>query len=224
MKPRLPGGFMLSCGVAAPVVGVVGVALAALLAPEFNAVDHGFSHLGVADGVASWVFNGTVVLVGVVAFPFGLVLAFTANNLLEKAGVACLWIGVFCMFLLGFVTLDYYAAHLALGLTFFSLVTVAFYVYGAGNVYEGRVTHGLVSIAFGALHQAAWLVWGVVYFRGYQGPLLEAPAILLPEAAGLLLLIAWVFHEAYGPIRDDWREVLEGRRMQERRRERGDAA
>lgn len=219
MRPSLPGGFMLSCGVAAPAVGVVGVVAAALLAPEFQPLEHGISHLGVAEGVASWVFNGAILLTGVAAFPFGLVLAFTANNTLEKLGVASLWIGVFCMFLLGFVNLSHYLPHLALGLTFFTLMTLAFYLYGAGNVYAGRVSHGLGSIALGALHQTVWLVWGVVFFRGYEGPLLEAPAILLPEVVGLLLLVGWALREAYGPIREDWLDVLEGRRMEGRRSE-----
>ncbi|MFW5929207.1 MAG: DUF998 domain-containing protein [Halobacteriota archaeon] len=217
MKPRLPGGFMLSSALLAPVVGVVGVSVAAFLAPGFEPLEHGLSHLGVAEGPAALVFAASVVLTGVAAFPFGLVLAFAARNAVEKLGVAMIWVGVFSMWLLGFVSLDMYEAHLALGLSFFGLVTAAFYVYGAGNAFAGDVRHGVVTMAFGGVHQAGWLVWGVTWFRGYDDALLEAPGLLLPEAFGLALLVVWAVREAYGPVRDEWRGVLDGSRMRERR-------
>lgn len=207
MALQKPDGPVLWAGLLAPVVGVVGMVLAMLTAPSFAPLEQGLSHLGIADGIASLFFNGGVILTGFVAFPFGIFIALTTETAWERRGVAAIWVSVFSMFLLGFFPMDSYLIHLGLGLSFFVLMTVGFYFYGAGNVLAGDVRHGLVTIALGVIHETAWLVWGATFFRGFDGQLLRAPGILLPEVVGIAVLIVWAYRVAVGPRADEWSAI-----------------
>lgn len=214
-----PDGLVLWAGIAAPIVGLAGIVLAALTAPSFSPIDHGLSHLGAMEGISSLFFNAGIILTGVVAFPFGIFLALTPENSLEKYGVASVWIGVFAMFLLGFFTMDAYPTlHLLLGLLFFIGITVAFFLYGAGNVVAGDVQHGLRTIGLGVVHETGWLVWGatVLIYTDYNGPLLETPGIFFPELLGILVLIAWATRTAYGPRAEKWSEIGPDQEPEER--------
>ena len=208
MNLKKPDGLVLWAGIAAPVVGLTGIVLAILTAPDWSPMTHGLSQLGIADGPASLFFAAGVILTGVVAFPFGLFLALTPQNAMEKYGVGAVWIGVFAMFLLGFFPMDSNPTiHLILGLLFFIGVTVAYYLYGAGNVLDGEVEHGLTTIGLGVVHETVWLIWGATMFRGYRGDLLDAPGIFLPEIVGILILIVWAYRTAVGPRADQWADL-----------------
>ncbi|RXK49192.1 DUF998 domain-containing protein [Halorientalis pallida] len=185
-------------GLAAPVLSLVGVLLATLVSPSFAWTGNALSELGgpadpVATDLTRLLFNGGLIAGGVVALGFGYALLLTARNLVELAGIGLFGLTSLSMALIGVFPLPQ-AAHFVVAVSFYVLLSLALWVYGAGGVLAGDRTRGGVTVCLGVLNAGAWTVW-VATGR------VSRPGLALPEVVGAAALAGWTVATALG-VRD----------------------
>lgn len=168
-----------SCGIVAPVIVLSAILLSTVLADPFTWSSHALSDLG-RPGTATFpLFNGGLVLGGVVGAPFVWRLWVASRNRRERAGVACYAIAIAGMTLIGVFFLehtDWYldrSLHGPAALAFFVAAPVAILLLGAGAVRAGDRQWGLVTVGVGLAHPSLWGSW------------------LLATGVGLIELGAW---------------------------------
>ncbi|MFB6153669.1 MAG: DUF998 domain-containing protein [Halodesulfurarchaeum sp.] len=167
------------CGLASPVVALLGIATAILRSDGFDPMTQALSDLGVAAGSAG-LFNGGLVLAGLLGFPFAGLLFYESTNHWRRVGAALLGGAVLSLAGVGVFPSDT-SLHVPAAVGFYGLFTYAMFLYGTGLVVAGASRRGLELIWLGISHVTAWLLWGVA------GP----PGLAIPEAIGAVLLAAW---------------------------------
>lgn len=168
-------------GIASSLVGFASTLLATVLSPTFSWTGSALSDLGAADAATPWLFNGGLVVAGVVALPFAWVLFATARHVLERVGAVGFAGSVVGLALVGLFPIGT-ALHTPVAVAYFLLFTVAMWLHGSGAALAGDVRRGLVSIWLGIGHLLAWLGWAA---SGIEG-------IAIPEIVGSAILLAWI--------------------------------
>lgn len=186
-----------TCGLAAPIVALGAILLATLLAsPEtFTWRDRALSDMGRYGTRTFLLFNGGLILGGLLGVPFGWRLWTASRTGLERLGVVLLWgatvglLGV-GVFFIGHT--DFYLGtdlHAPAALLYFGLAPFAQWIYGTGQILADERNVGLVSIWLGLVHPLAWLGW--LLYR----PIASDPAawFAVPEMVAALAFGCWVF-------------------------------
>ncbi|WP_121742386.1 DUF998 domain-containing protein [Natronorubrum halophilum] len=155
------------CGLAAPVVALGVIVLATLIAsPEtFTWRGRALSDMGRYEARTFLLFNGGLILGGLLGVPFGWRLWLESRNVLERLGVVLLWaatvgligIGVFFLGHTEFY-LDTYL-HGVAAVLYFGAAPFAQWVYGSGLVLADEQRLGLYSLWLGIVHPLVWLGW-----------------------------------------------------------------
>ncbi|MBX0302974.1 DUF998 domain-containing protein [Haloarcula salinisoli] len=176
-------------GVAAVCIAAIGIAGAALASPTFAVTGNALSDLGqpgdpVATPVTTLLFDGGLVLAGVVGLPFAVVLWRRSETRLGQAAVV-----PFSVALLGMVGVGLFPAgrplHLPAALTLYLASMVAMAVDGAGTALAGGRRRAAVTSSLVAVHVAGWWWWAA------SGPVLR-PGLAIPELLGAGVFAAWV--------------------------------
>ena len=198
-----------ACGLAAPVVALGAIVLATLVAaPEtFSWRTRALSEMGRYETRTFPLFNGGLILGGLLGVPFGWRLWLVARNDLEHLGVVLLWTATTAMIGIGVFFLGHDAfylgteLHTPVALLFFGLAPVAQWVYGSGLVLAGDARLGLVSVWFGIAHPLCWLGW-LASRAGAGDP---SAWFAVPEFVAAVAFGGWVFALAADRYRRDVR-------------------
>ncbi|MBX0293962.1 DUF998 domain-containing protein [Haloarcula nitratireducens] len=185
-------------GVASVVLTNAAIAGATLASPSFAWTDHALSNLGqpgdpVATPVTTLLFDGGLVLGGLVGLLFSYTLWVESANLAERLAALPL-----CVALLGMVGVGVfpYAQPLhgpaAITLYLASMVTMA--LYAVGNALAGAIGRAAGTVALVALHVGVWWWW-------LSGGGLSRGGLAVPELFGSLLFSAWVLWTAHWHLR-----------------------
>lgn len=165
-------------GPAAVTVTIGGILLATLLSPTFSWQASALSDLGVAPRTA-WLFNGSLVVGGILGFPYVWALwSAAADPLGRLRGVAYL-IALVSLAGIGLFPAGQFL-HLPLALTFFVMAALTTITDGIARF---RLRSGKYSLLTGILAPAAWPGW--VLWVGGGG-------IAVPEFVGAVLFGIWV--------------------------------
>ncbi len=165
-------------------LGAIGVAM--LLSVRFSMATSALSDLGRAGWTTTAVFNGGLLVAGLLALPLGIVLARNARTLLHAAGSVAFSLSAVCLSLVGVFALPA-PEHGLVAIGFFLAFTVAFVLYGAGDVRTGARGRGLATLALALVHVLGWVVW---LGAGTPG------GLAIPELVGSACLSAWVLATA----------------------------
>lgn len=198
-----------ACGLAAPVVALGAIALATLLAPPetFAWRDRALSDMGRYGARTFPLFNGGLILGGLLGIPFGWRLWAAARNGLERLGVALLWTATAALVGIGVFFLGHDAfyldteLHVPVALLFFGLAPFAQWIYGSGLVLEGDARLGLVSVWLGIAHPLCWLGW----LASRAGAADPSAWFAVPEFVAAVAFGGWVFALAARRYRRDAR-------------------
>ncbi|MFC6717423.1 DUF998 domain-containing protein [Natrialbaceae archaeon GCM10025810] len=155
------------CGIVAPLLALGAVFLATLLAaPEtFTWRERALSDMGRYGTRTFWLFNGGLVVAGLVGVPFWVHLLAAGRNRLERLGAVLLAVAVFGMVGVGVFFLGHTAfylereLHFPAALTLFVVAPIAQWTYGTGAILEGDAGLGLVSLWTGNAHLLGWAGW-----------------------------------------------------------------
>lgn len=166
-------------GVASAVGTPTLIVVATLVAPWFSWRTNAFSDLGVTPPT-ELLFNGTLIVGGLLALPFAWLLWTTSDGLGGRLRGGLFAITAVALGAVGvFPSGD--PLHFPVAATHFLGVTVTLAVDGA--LRRGRTTGRLAGVA-AVGHAVAWIAWG-------QG-ILFPPGLALPEFVGALVLATWV--------------------------------
>ncbi|MBV0923175.1 DUF998 domain-containing protein [Halomicroarcula limicola] len=176
-------------GVASVVSTNAAIAGATLASPSFAWGDHALSNLGqpgdpVATPVTTLLFDGGLVLGGLVGLLFSYALWTGSTNLVERLAALPL-----CVALLGMVGVGVFPytqpLHGPAAITLYLASMVAMAVYAVGNALAGATERAAGTVALVALHVGVWWWW-------LSGGGLSRGGLAIPELLGSLLFSAWV--------------------------------
>lgn len=187
------------CGVAAPTVAIGSILLATVIASTetFTWRDRALSHMGEAGTETFVLFNGGLVVAGLVGIPFGWLLWREARNRLERLGVGLLAAAVVGLVGVGvfFIGHDSYYLpvdlHAPAALVVFLGAPVAALLHAAGLRREGDGTAARITALLGVSHFITWIVW-VAAVGGSE----SMPWFAVPEMVAALLFAAWIYYLA----------------------------
>lgn len=170
-------------GVAGALVGFGTTLLATALSPAFSWTGSALSDLGARTAATPLLFNGVLVVAGVVALPFAAVLWRTAGHRVERVGAVAFAATVVSLVLIGAFPTGT-DPHLPASVGFFVLLTLTLWIHGSGAVLSGTPARGLASLWLGIAHVVVWTAW--------LAGLRLGDGIAIPEFAGSLVLLVWV--------------------------------
>ena len=171
----------LWCGPLSVGVSAVGILAATLLAPWFRWTGNALSDLGAAGASTAPLFNGTLLVTGLLGIPFAVFVFGARQDSLRRTGTLLFGASMPMLALVGVFALPS-PHHAPVAVSFFLLFTVGILLDGVGSVRTGHGLDGLVSIGLAFAHVLGWVVWGVVRLEG----------VALPELVGTLAIWVWV--------------------------------
>ncbi|QCC52362.1 DUF998 domain-containing protein [Halapricum salinum] len=180
-------------GVAAIVVTFVGIFGAVALSPSFAWSENALSNLGVAShaagtGTTVLLFNGGLLLGGVLGIGFAVALALREARLLGRLGAALFGVAMASMAGVG-VFPQGHSLHFGVASGLYLLFSVATIVYAGGLVIDGDRRAGALSAGLGVVNLGIWIGW-----VGAVG--IEAPGLAIPEILGAGCVGAWALWQA----------------------------
>ena len=167
-------------GPAAVVVALGGILTATALSPTFSWGGSALSDLGVTPATA-WLFNGSLVVGGLVGAPYAWALWSAAADPLSHLRAAAYLLTLASMAGVGLVPAGR-SLHLPIALAFFTLAALTAIVDGVARF---RLTSGKLALLSGVLAPVAWPVW--MLWLGEN-------SIAVPEFVGAVLFGLWVVH------------------------------
>lgn len=155
------------CGVAGALLSIGAIVLSTLLAPPetFTWADRALSDMGRYGAPTFPVFNGGLILGGLVGLPFAWRLWIASRNAVERLGVVLLAVAVVGQIGVGVFFLEHTAVYLETSLHGFAALTVfgvapfASWVYGTGAALADDGRLAVASFWLGNVHPVVWLVW-----------------------------------------------------------------
>ncbi|WP_290814209.1 DUF998 domain-containing protein [Halovivax sp.] len=185
------------CGLVAPVIAVGAILLATLVAsPEtFTWRGRALSDMGRPGAETFWLFDGGLIVGGLVGAPFVWRVWIEASGPLQRAGAVSLAVAIVGTISVGVFFLEhteYYVStdlHGPAALTAFGFGPAAALLYGAGSLRGGERRWGLLSVGVGVAPVAQWVVW-----IGYARTIAADPWawFAVPEALAAALFGGWV--------------------------------
>ena len=200
------------CGVAAPVVALGAIVVATVVAsPEtFTWRGRALSDMGRYGTRTFVLFNGGLVLGGLLGLPFAWRLWIAARDPFERIGVAALVVATVGLIGVGVFFIEHTAFYLErelhgpAALTYFAVAPVAQWCYGTGAIRAGRIRAGFASFWLGLAHPLVWLGWLLFLLARPGGP--NATAwFAVPEFVAALAVGCWFVVLAADLRRDDLR-------------------
>jgi len=189
-----------ACGMAGPLLAGVAILAATVVDPSFQWTTSALSDMGaLPEGRAITaeflrsnpqflVFNGGLVVAGVVGLPFSWSLWNDASNRFHRAGAVAFALAMTALALVGVFHIPRPLHGLA-AIAHYLAGTLLLWLHGTGTVLAGDVRRGLTTAWIGNIHLLFWIVWAL-FLRG------TIPGLAVPETVGALLLGGWVIATA----------------------------
>lgn len=196
-------------GLVAPPVALGGILLATLVDPSFSWIDSALSHTGelppgrsisldlFLDRPSFLLFNGSLLVTGLLGLPFAWLLYVDADHPLKRSGAVTLAVALLSLAGVGVFHLPH-GWHAPSAIVHFIATMGFLWLYGLGMAQSGERRRGTVTVALGFLVLGAWLLW--TFAMGDAG-------IAIPEYVGALALSGWVMAEAFRRLEERDREA-----------------
>ena len=146
------------CGLLSPLISLTMIFVAISLSPWFNWTENALSDLGVS-GLASIVFNSSLIIAGILAvvFAFGLV-KILPNRVPVKVGIGVLVLSATSLCCIGFFPETTRIIHYFFSLAFFILLGLSMLIIGLTTiVYSPRKPLGWFALLIGIWAFAPWI-------------------------------------------------------------------
>lgn len=177
----LTGRLATWCGPASIAVSAVGILAATLLAPWFSWTSNALSDLGAAGASTAPLFNGTLILAGLLGLPFAVRLVVDRSGWVRGLGALLFGAASLSLSLIGVFPIPS-PYHATVAVPFFLLFTLAIAIDGVGAIRGGHRVDGTLSLSLAAIHVVGWLVWSD---SGLVG-------VAIPELVGSVALWIWI--------------------------------
>ena len=181
--------------VVATVIAFGAILITTTVAPWFSWTGNALSDLGHHDRATARLFNGGLILAGLIGAAFPLWLVFDTDGFLRRLGAVVVAVTLVDLALIGvFPTPN--DLHGTVSVVFFVGVTLGLIVWGIGDIRDDRRLRCGVIAAAGFFHGVFWVVWfsSVIPYEGVAIPEFVGAVAL----AGTALMIAHEYIEASG--------------------------
>lgn len=169
-------------GLAAIVVAFGGVVYAMAAAPWFSPLSDALSDLGARGAVTAPIFNGALLVGGALGAGFVVAVLADTGHPIRRAGGLFGLLAMLFMALVGAFPIPS-PFHGLVAVPFFLFLTLAVFLWGAGDYAAGRPLRGLVLVLLGVLHVVSWAWW--LLFPWFP------PGIAIPELFGSVAFAVW---------------------------------
>lgn len=179
----------LLAGLSSAVLTNVAILAAVAASPSFSWSENALSNLGQpgtasATPVTTALFDGGLVMGGLLGVAFTVALWSMASNLVQRVSVPVFGLAMVSMAGVGvFPQSQPLHAPAAISLYVLSMVAMAF--HGTGAVASGARRLGGATLTLVAVHAGVWWWWRT------GGPILRE-GLAVPELAGALVITVWV--------------------------------
>ena len=165
------------------------------LAPWFSWTGNALSDLGHHDRATANLFNGGLIVAGLVGATFPLWLVFDTEGLLCRLGAAVVAATLVDLALIGVFPTPH-DLHGTVSVAFFVGVTLGLVVWGVGDIAADHRPRGVAIASTGFFHATLWVVWfsSAVPYEGVAVPEFVGAVAL----AGTALAAAREYPEAFG--------------------------
>jgi hypothetical membrane protein len=190
-RPLVPSAV----GLAAIVVAFGGVVYAMFAAPWFSPLSYALSDLGARGAVTAPIFNGALLAGGALGVGFVVSVLADTTHPIRRAGGLFGLLAMLFMALVGAFPIPS-PFHGLVAVPFFLFLTLAVFLWGAGDYAAGRPLRGLVLVLLGVLHVVSWAWW--LLFPWFP------PGIAIPELFGSVAFAVWggwLAVEEFGRVR-----------------------
>lgn len=184
--------------VVATVVAFGAILTATMVAPWFSWTGNALSDLGHHERATASLFNGGLIVAGLVGAVFPLWLVLDTEGLVRRIGAAVVAATLVDLALIGFFPTPH-DLHGTVSVLFFVGVTLGLVVWGIGDILNDRRRRGSAIASGGFFHAAFWMVWwsSLVPYGGVAVPEFVGAVLL----AGTALSIAREYPEAFESVR-----------------------
>jgi len=164
-----------------PAVAAVAITAAILRSETFAWSTSALSDLG-TDPATAPLFNGGLVLAGLLALPLCAWRFDAARHRLERVGALAFAGAMLALAGVGLFPSDT-ALHLPSAVGFYLGFTYGLFLTGTGEALAGRRRRGLLTMWVGIAELSVWLGWAALDTPG---------GLAVPETIGALVVVAWV--------------------------------
>ncbi|MGQ9641125.1 MAG: DUF998 domain-containing protein [Candidatus Bathycorpusculaceae bacterium] len=170
-------------GILTPIVAFSCIALAIVYYPPFSWTDNALSDLGIVEGVTSLLFNGGLIVSGILALIFSTgVYIYMGENTLGKVGALLFALDTVALTLIGVFPENIKPTHYIVSVVFFMLFPIAMFILTAAFMLGARVKIGLFTFSVAAFAAVVWVIQWTVGFGSN---------VAIPEMLSALAAAAW---------------------------------
>ena len=180
------------------VIAFVAILTTTTVAPWFSWTGNALSDLGHHDRATASLFNGGLIVAGLVGAAFPVWLVFDTDGTFRRLGAVVVAATLLDLALIGFFPTPH-SLHGTVSVLFFVGVTLGLVVWGVGDIVAGSRRRGGAIAAGGIFHAAFWVFW--------MSSLVQYEGVAIPEFAGAVALagtalsIAREYPEAFEAVR-----------------------
>lgn len=181
--------------VLAAVVAFGAILTATTIAPWFSWTENALSDLGHHERATTNLFNGGLILAGLIGAVFPLWLVFDTDSVLRRLGAVIVAVTLVDLALIGVFPTPH-DLHGTVSVVFFVGVTLGLIVWGIGDIRDDRRLRGGTIVATGFFHGVFWVVWfsSIIPYEGVAIPEFVGAVAL----AGTALVIAYKYIGVFG--------------------------
>ena len=181
--------------VLAAVVAFGAILTTTTVAPWFSWTENALSDLGHHERATASLFNGGLIVAGLVGAVFPMWLTLDTDGTLRRLGAVTVAVTLVDLALIGVFPTPH-DLHGTVSVVFFVGVTLGLIVWGIGDIRDDRRLRGGVIAATGFFHGVFWVVWfsSIIPYEGVAIPEFIGAVAL----AGTALVIAHEYIEASG--------------------------
>lgn len=170
------------CGILTPIIAFTCICAAMALYPQFSWIDNALSDLGVVEGAVSMIFNGGLMVSGILALAF----AIGVQSYLNKSTIGKIGAFLFALDAIALIAIGAFpentAPHFPASVAFFILFPIAMLFIGV--VLTKRDENPMAAFSFlAAIFSIA--VWVFQYAVGF------GKGVAIPETLTALAVSAW---------------------------------
>ena len=183
------------CGGIAPFVTYACILLAIGSYRQFNWVNNALSDLGIVPGITMTLFNGGLIVGGILFafFAFGL-FSFLGKSLVGRVGSAFFflaWISLICV---GIFNEHFVPTHYIFSVSLFTFMSLALLVYTGAFWLKGQKLMSIFTLTVGLISATVWVLQLTIHY---------VPKVAIPEFVSGLAAVIWVLVISYKMLKQD---------------------
>lgn len=172
------------CGGIAPFVTFACILLAVASYPEFSWTNNALSDLGIVPGVTMILFNGGLIIGGILftLFAYGL-FSFMRESLLGRTGAFVFALATISIICIGIFNEHFRPTHFIVSVALFTFMPISFFILTGAFWTNRQKSLSIFTLAVGLTAAAIWILEYTIWY---------VPHVAIPEFTSGLLGATWV--------------------------------